>query len=370
MKRFLKITGIVLGLFLLIVLSPLIGFVTECRPFANDPVPNQSTVAAPIDESTGTVDLAPYERLEEQTYLTLPEWYIVFNAVEYADFTETHRPSQFPYLRAIGQYWRSYYSACRATRDEYAYNDKYHLMLTVIGVSFTAETLVRGIYENSIGRISEWTSRGPTAEDEYAQAVAKEYSAFLFRIPWFEFPFNEKLAQLWSSTDNWGAGLIRKWERKLALSVEYGIKAQYGKFIGSQVEDPYLFLKEEISVWTQGLSRAELEEIGHVTVLETLNADESIVIIPREFFTQAILDLTQQDAHFQRFAGNDVVAITVIAPNEWQLDSSFGAVLYAMPSLSDETKQRVAIELPVAELHLLLEDFEEQNVVLERIYDY
>ena len=99
--------------------------------------------------------LSDYPRLEEQSYLTLPEWYIVYSADEYAAFITKNRPSQFPYFQAIGQYWGSYYGMCAVTRGRSPFNSGYHLALAVIGTSFTVENLLKGVYENSIGWLTE-----------------------------------------------------------------------------------------------------------------------------------------------------------------------------------------------------------------------
>jgi hypothetical protein len=39
--------------------------------------------------------------------VTLPEWYIVYSADEYAAFVKSRAPSRFPYFSAVGQYWRT-----------------------------------------------------------------------------------------------------------------------------------------------------------------------------------------------------------------------------------------------------------------------
>src|SRR6266849_5476745 len=44
----------------------------------------------------------PAARSEAQTFLTLPEWYIVYSADEYAAFLERQRPTDFPFFRSVG----------------------------------------------------------------------------------------------------------------------------------------------------------------------------------------------------------------------------------------------------------------------------
>ena len=106
-------------------------------------------------------------------------------------------------------------------------------MLYTIGLSFAAEMGLKGLYELTIGRFTAWF-RGPkrTPEDEFALAVAEDYAAFLRQTPWYEYPFGSKLAQFWIETPMAYGSAVRKLERRIALSLEYGGKAVYAKLIG------------------------------------------------------------------------------------------------------------------------------------------
>ena len=67
-------------------------------------------------------------------------------------------------------------------------------MIYVIGVSYSTEYAIKGFYENTIGRLFEWIrGREATPQDEYARQVLQDYAAFLYTVPWFKFPFREKL---------------------------------------------------------------------------------------------------------------------------------------------------------------------------------
>ncbi|MEZ4674947.1 MAG: hypothetical protein R2932_11965 [Caldilineaceae bacterium] len=129
---------------------------------------------------------------------------------------------------------------CRTTAGTYEFNGGYHLMLYVIGVSFTVENGLKGIYEGTVGRLTEALSGTevspglPTAEDALARQYAKEYGDFIHAIPWFDFPYLEKLQQLWTTTGWWGPNPLRKWERKVALSVEFLGKTAYGALIAQE----------------------------------------------------------------------------------------------------------------------------------------
>ena len=55
------------------------------------------------------------------------------------------------------------------------------------------ENGVKGIYEGTVGRLTEWLSREPTGEtadtltpeDALARRYAKAYGDFIHAIPWF-----------------------------------------------------------------------------------------------------------------------------------------------------------------------------------------
>jgi hypothetical protein len=357
-----------LGLILLcVIIAPLVGVAVECRIFAGDP----PAAKQPENNASETEGLDNYARLEDQTYLTLPEWYIVYSADEYAAFIANNRPSQFPYFGAIRQFWSSYYDVCAVTRDTYSFNSGYHLTLVVIGTSFTLENIIKGLYENTLGRATEWVGLGYlTEEDVYAGQVAKEYGDFIHTIPWYEFPYPAKLAGLWTETGLFGPNLIRKWERKIALSVEYGVKSLYAWLIGQGTAATYAPEDLEIQVWVTGISADVLRQ-HKIRIIKPIADQTAIVAVPRyEAFTKTVPKLTGEGMQFIEIAGNDEILITLIAPNDWSYNLPDGEFLFAMPILTQPTFNRLAIKIPVTSLHLVLRELANQGIQLEHIYDY
>ena len=124
-------------------------------------------------------------------------------------------------------------------------------MLGIIGASFTAENIMKGLYEGSIGRVTEWLATRDTPEDAYAVRTAQEYGTFMHTTPWYEFPFGAKLAGLWSQTPAWGPHILRKWERRFFLTAEYGSKAVYGWLIGAATGAAYAPEDLRIHAWIE-----------------------------------------------------------------------------------------------------------------------
>ena len=367
--RPLAIIGRVLGiLILLLVVLPSVVIGLNCVGSGGPATPPTVDVSAP------TAGLPDYARVEDQTYLTYPEWYIVYSADEYGAYIRDHRPSGFPYFQAVGQYWGIYFQVCASTRDAYPFNVGYHFSNLITGVSFSVENVIKGLYENTVGRLSEALSSGEvpqTDEDAYARKVAVEFGAFIHTIPWYQFPYGEKLGGLWAESSGWGADPVRKWERRLSLTFEYAVKAAYGWFIRGGTAATYAPEKLEIQAWVDGLTPAMLATESEIRVIKPIGGQSAIISIPRyEAFTQLVPKLTQQGLKFVEIAGNDEILITAFAPRDWRYDLQQGTYLFAEPVLTDPDLARVAIRVPVKALPEVLADLSSEGVRLEHIYDY
>jgi len=289
---------------------------------------------------------------EASTFLTLPEWYIVYNTEEYARFTGSNAPSGFPYGGSISQYWRYYGAACEATKGRYAFSGGNHLMLAVIGSSFSVEYALKGLYENTAGRLSDMLSGHTTPEDALAHATAVEYGTFMHTVPWYEFPFGVKLSQLWRATPLSGPQMFRKLERRFALTAEYGVKAVYGWLIGLGTHAAYDAVQPTVQARIQ---RAD-GTAAHVT-------------LPRyEPFTAAALTLLHSGARFDDIGGNKEILLTAIAPTGFNAGSL--TTILAEPLLTDSTRSRIAVRTQVSRLHEAVALLEKNGAKIEHLYDY
>jgi hypothetical protein len=328
-------------------------------------------LAAPTPASPVFADgLAGYVRAESFTYLTMPEWYIVFSADEYAASLSLRPPSAFPYLGSARQYWGFYNAACDATRAVYPFDTGYHAMLGIIGVSFTVESTVKSLYENSIGRITEWLSSTDTPEDAFARRVATEYGTFMHTVPWYEFPFGSRLVELWKDTPVLGAHLLRKLERRLALTAEYSVKAIYGWAIGMASGAAYAAQDQRIYARIQNAPPAVFKD-DRVRLVKRLDDGTTVVSLPRyEAFTRTVLALNGLGVRFVDIANNDEIVITVLARRGMALEVPPATLLLARPILTDPTMQRVAYKVPVSSLREVAEQLARERAVVEHLYDY
>jgi hypothetical protein len=332
--------------------------------------PAASQPETPTKNATERLAAMPdYRREEAQTYLTLPEWNLVYQPAEYAQFISQHPPSGFPYFGSVGSFWGMYKDVTSATK-KYPFNWGYHVMVFVIGSSFTVENTLKGLYENTIGRIAEWTSRDQrTDEDRFAADVAQRYADFLHATPWYEFPFFDHMLRLWREVPLTGAAPIRKWERRAALSLEYLAKAQYAFLIRLSTKLTYGEEDNEILALVENEAAASPHETKMVIVERY--ADASLVSLPRYDEFAAVVDrLSRQGVRFREVAGNREIVLTAIVPLDWRPNFPSGEPILTQPILSDATRKRVGLAVPVASLHSVLPALEAGGAKLEHIYDY
>ena len=351
--------------FALIVLTAA-AFAAHCRTVRASFHP--TTVSA----NPAAAGIAEYSRPEDDTFLTYPEWYIVWSYQEKADFQESHLPHGFPFFRAIAQYWSGYCCVYGIVRGRYPFNWGDHLMLVVIGTSFTVEYALKGMYENTIGAISEYVSGGQAVEeDRYASRVAREYADFVHIRPFYEFRFFRSLRGLWRETKLWGAHPLRKWERKAWLSLDYAVEGVYCGLITFATHAVYGAEPATTYAWIENAPEAifgkypkirKVKETGHATF---------IVEMPRyQEFTGEAISLVNENVRFMEIAGNRQVLVTALAPGDWNGTISSSELLFTAEILTNPRQKRLALRTPVSSLHTLLEGLTRSGMPIEHIYDY
>jgi hypothetical protein len=308
-----------------------------------------------------------YARPEDDTFLTYAEWYIVWSYQEKAAWQQVRLPSGFPYFSAIRQYWSGYCCSFGVVRGRYPFNFGDHLMLVVIGASFTIEYGIKGAYENTIGRLTEWIG-GPemTEEDRYAARVARDYGVFVEDRPFYEFRFFSAFRDLWKDTGWWGPHRLRKWERKMWLSLDYGIEAIYCGLIQLASHAVYGVEEDVTYALIENAPQAVLSDLPNVLPVKSVGIDSAIVRMPRyQKFTPAAQQLLLRNARFVEIAGNRQIMVSAIVPREWSFQLTAGELLFSSDVLTNGSSKRVVLRVPVPDLGLVL-----GTLPVEHIYDY
>jgi hypothetical protein len=362
-----RILATLLALMLFVVLIPLAGL---AYGFMTTPDVELDRPQVAAGEAAVADGIEGYKRPEESTFLTYPEWSIVYAAREYAEFVGREFPSRFPYWAYAGRFWQDYALMIRASRA-YPFNFDNHLMLVVIGTSHTIELAIQSLYENTAGRLSEaaafWEE---VPEDRYQAEAAAEYAAFLDQVPWYRFPYAEKRAGLWATPTADGSAVIRSWERKLGFGAAYSIKQGYAALIASGLSATSDAALLDIHVWAAGpVADAVAGEAD--TKLERDLGSEGAIFVTRRYqvFTEMIPRLIERGVRFVEIGGNRLIFATFLADADVLLPGT-GQVLFAYPLPAMRETLRIGIALPVGELHDALPALAEAGADLEHVYDY
>ncbi|MGA0611890.1 hypothetical protein [Caldimonas sp. KR1-144] len=314
-----------------------------------------------------------HRRTPDQTFLTFPEWYLVHSPAEYAAYLQVGAPpSAFPLFAHIGQFWQGY-AAVNREIEKYPFNGGYHLMVMVIGTSTTVEYALKGVYEHTVGRLAEATRTGaaPVPEERFAAAYAQAYVDFIRVEPWYKFDFASQLKALWSELPLRGENLLRRWERRFALTSELLVKEGYARLIKLGTQSIYDAPKPVTAVL---LSKAPQPDAAHAD-FAALPGDASrgvLATIPRyEGFTAYSRWLAAQGIDFREVAGNDgEIVVSLLAPLGQPLPAS-ARRLFTQAVITQPGRERVVLAVPVAGLGALLREVDARaGVTVEHVYDF
>lgn len=316
--------------------------------------------------------LPAYRRAESRTFLTIPEWYIVFNPEEYARHLKTQPPSAFPYFASIAEFWSLYDAVDALAEERYPTDWGSHLMLMVIGTSYTVELAVKSLYENTIGRLSEWTAEGQrTSEDELDWQYADEYVRFIYVHPWYEFPYWQRLKDFWAASKWDEDARFREIERSIAFTFEYAIKAGYAWLIGLGTQSVYDPDAGTIYAIATGVPADAAGVDGRLQVVQRFGDGRALIAMPRyEPFREIVSALAARGAAFEEISGNDEIMLTAVAPAEWRYDLPAGAEVLDSCIVTDPAHRRVGILASARDLSRVLTLLPQHGVRLEHLYDY
>ena len=316
--------------------------------------------------------LKSYYKGEEQTFLTLPEWYLVFNPNEYADFLKTgNNPSDFPFFKSIDEYWVLYDRVKMLTEGKYPENSEYQTMLQVIGISTTAEYLLKGVYENTIGRFARWTASADTDEDLLIQQAHTAYGKLIYDKAWYHFPFWSWAKKIWTEPRFFGDNFIRKFERKLSFTLEFGFKSLYAKLIGFGAQTAYEASDGLVTLHVIADSDALSAIDQRITIIHDFGDNELLITLPRwGEFTEILPRLSNADVRIQEISGNDDILVSTITNQEKNNTVENGKYLFSSLVISPANLKRNIYVVKVNRLLNFLSALANNGAKLEHIYDF
>jgi hypothetical protein len=313
-----------------------------------------------------------YTHKEIGTYIRFPEWFIVWSSVGYADFIKGHNPSAYPYLTEIGQFWCSYKALTHLTNAAgYSFSLGSHVMIFVIGTSFSIEYEIRFVYENTIGGLTEWfVGSTKTEEDIYGAVVAEEYAKFLFDHAWYDYPFLSKVSGVWQ-TSWWGNAPLRKWERKIVLTFEYLVKSAYGTLISGGTHTAYTPDASQLYLKAKHASDAIIRVTPNVSLISR-DANGSVLLETTQYgaFMETVTTLASRGVQFMTFEGNNKLSLSVVSPASWIAYPAGAHEVFSMRISTKPELKRIFFSVEVPDFAEVLNDLTQKRVTIEHIYDF
>lgn len=354
--RIIKWLAIALVLLIVVLLAPVAYVETACR----DEPSSDAYRSVLVDPS--------FLRQEANTYLTYPEWHIVYAYEGLANVLKTSDEHAFGYTSSVVGFWSSFCNLSRIAGRHGGADWPTRLTIHTIGVSFTLEMAAKAAWEETIGRLFAFF-RGPrkTVQDRYAAQMADDYAGFLQHTPWYKYDFDTATGQLWAlPVDN----ISRGWERRLALGGEWKAKAAYAKVIAGAVSATTGSAQLRLRSVVTGMDAADLAGIEGVEIIQQARA-RTVIETPRyRAFTIIAREIAGKGGDFVEIAGNDDIMISLIASgyasDRPELDMT---VIADLPRYGFDDR-RLLVDIPVAKLAEFLRRIGNRTTRLEHIYDY
>lgn len=362
LRRFLRALVILIALAVALPLGYIEGTCGPTELAASSAAP---ATALPAIDDKG------YRRKLDNTFFTFPEWYIVYSFEDFGRFLERGSESGFNYLGHILGFWRSFCTINRAVPATTESRTEVKTMIYIIGVSYSLEYAIKGLYENTIGRIFEWI-RGEhrTPQDDYARAVLQDYAAFLYTVPWYKYPFREKLDGFMAiSTPT--PSTARTIERGFALGSEYLVKIGYAWLIQKGLDASSDAEPRDIMLVAATLPPEALAAEPRIKPVRALSPQWQLVQVPRyKDFTEILQGLLDRGIAVAEIAGNREIMITVIAPKAPPLDIKDAVELFSLDLDAKPGFRRVGMKATIERLVDINRELKARGAGIEHFYDY
>lgn len=354
LRVFAWVGGVVLAA-LIVLAAPIVYVETAC------------TSEPRADHYAPIISDPSWRRPEARTFLTYPEWQMVYAYDEFAAVLSQHDEHRFGYWRSLSTFWSSYCAMNRHAGSRGGADADTRAMLYTIGSSFNIEVGLKALYEETLGRaVAAIRGPGKTPQDAVAAEMARAYGAFLHQTPWYKFPFAHYIDALWEAPLE---GAVRGWERRLALGAEWAAKRAYAGAIARAVEATG---KDQLRIRSvvAGLSAERLREFPGVTLIES--AGGRLVIESDRYaeFTKVLKALSAAGADIVEIAGNDDIMVSALRdPKGPEWPGDYGELLLEL-ALQGANRSRLLVLVKVGELAALIRRAPELGAEIEHVYDY
>lgn len=356
MRRIFKYFGWGLLTAALVLVGPIISTELLCHGKANGPTYQPLITDKALQSPSAN------------SYMTYPEWHIVYAYEGLAKTLDTGDEYQFGYLQSVIGFWSV---ECRILRaaDQHGGSDFATRSTSyVIGPSFGLELFFKALYEDTLGAgFAILRGHEKTPQDIVARDMAHDYATFLNQTPWYEYDFQKAIVALWQAPVTQP---LRGWERRLALTSEWKAKILYARgiksLVGATTGDADLTIFSVI----KGLTKQQLIEIKGISVKGELGPGLLIETPRYAVFNTILIEIAKRGGEIIEIAGNDNIMITTLHGKG--VNGQYGENAKVLATLERQGfgEERDLVEVKLAGLSGLIRQLQSEQVRLEHIYDY
>ncbi len=310
---------------------------------------------------------AEFQRAEANSYLTYPEWHIVYAYEGLAKVLETGDEHEFNYSASISGFWRSACALNKTSQQHGAADFITRGIIHIIGISFTIELGFKALYEETLGHLFTLI-RGPvkSPQDAYAAEMARDFSNFLQQTPWYDYDFHTATTNLWNAPMRTA---LRGWERRLALGGEWKAKAAYAVLIAdaSNAAGPVV---SRIRLVVTDIDVNGVSQIEGVSIIEERANDIIIEANRYRKLTITMQEIARKGGQILEIAGNDDILVSAIRSSGVTPQSITNGTTIAELDRDGFPDTRLLVSAKVSGLSKLFAEFEQKGLELEHVYDY
>lgn len=163
--------------------------------------------------------------------------------------------------------------------------------------------------------------------------------------------------------------MLRKIERRLFFTLEFGVKAGYAKLIGFASHATYgikadriymtVIAPEDDAPLPSGVE--QIESDGRSRIVSTLRWGP---------FTELTPQLAAAGYQFRDVSGNRRIVVSAIGPTDEEPPLTGATELFESRMVSDPTRERHLLLVETGQLTAFLQNLRTSSVTLEHIYDY
>lgn len=308
-----------------------------------------------------------YQRAEANSYLTYPEWHIVYAYEGLAKVLKSDDEHALGYSASVFSFWQSFCGLNKVAGKHGGADFDTRATIHTIGVSFTLEMAAKALYEETIGRLTALI-RGnkKTPQDIYASEMADDYVQFLYQLPWYKYNFDQAITKLWQRPIT---NSLRGWERRLALGGEWKAKAGYAKVIAEAVAaagEAKLTIRSVVN----GILPSDLANIEGIKIISNDLKNITIETPRYRKFTHILEKIIAQNGKIIEVAGNDDVMLSAISATDIHSPALTNGNVISRIARDGYEGNRILVDTKIQSLPSLLSELKKNGYSLEHIYDY